>query len=111
MTETELKPCPFCGNKEIIDDEDDGITCPKCGAYIDRLSVEDDRLLSDVWNTRPIEDAKDEEIKRIQKASEEIKKMVKDTQDAVYIFPVDLDSEYKEHILEALEEALEGRKE
>lgn len=55
MTETEFKPCPFCGNDEIIDDEDDGITCPKCGAYIDRLSVEDDRLLSDVWNKRPIE--------------------------------------------------------
>lgn len=69
MTEP-LKPCPFCGNGKIIDDEDDGITCPNCGAYIDRLSVEDDVCLADVWNTRPIEDAKDDEIKRLREALE-----------------------------------------
>lgn len=105
---TDFKPCPFCGNKEIIDDEDDGITCPNCGAYIDRLSVEDDVCMADVWNDRPIEDEKDEEIKRLQNALKEINKMVKDTEYAVYIFPVDLDNKYKAHILEVLEEALKN---
>jgi len=42
---------------------------------------------------------------------EEIKKIVKDTQDAVYIYPVDLDDEAKAHILEVLEEVLKGGKE
>lgn len=78
MTETELKPCPFCGNKEIIDDEDDGITCPRCGTYIDRLSIEDDVYLADVWNTRPIENKKDEEIKRFREALKTIKEMAND---------------------------------
>lgn len=57
----------------------------------------------------PIEDAKDEEIKRIQKALEEIKKMVKHEQDAVYIFPAGLDNKDGVYVLEVLEEALEGR--
>lgn len=75
---TDLKPCPFCGNKEIIDDEDDGITCPNCGTYIDRLSVEDDICLVDVWSTRPIENELKEEIKRLREALELIKEMAND---------------------------------
>lgn len=74
MTDT-LKPCPFCGSKEIIDDEDDGITCPNCGVYIDRLSVEDDACLADVWNTRPIEDELNDEIKHLREVLERIKEV------------------------------------
>lgn len=61
------------------------------------------------YSCRACKNATDNEIKRLQKASEEIKKMVKDTQDAVYIFPVDLDNKDKERILEVLEEALGGK--
>lgn len=71
MTDT-LKPCPFCGSNKIIIDEDDGITCPNCGAYIDRLSVEEDACLADIWNTRQIEDKKDKEIKRLREVLERI---------------------------------------
>lgn len=98
-----LKPCPFCGGDDFFVYEWHdfvSISCRKCGTEVGPL-----------WNTRPIEDKKDEEIKRLREALEEIKKMVKDTQEAVYIFPVDLDDEAKAHILEVLEEVLKGGKE
>lgn len=96
-----LKPCPFCGNKEIIDDEDEGITCPNCGSYIDRISVEDDVSLVDVWNTRPIEDKKDEEIKHLRESLEEI-------QDAITLLNT---ADVLEHISDKIKQTLKGGEE
>ena len=100
MTDT-LKPCPFCGSNKIIIDEDDGITCPNCGAYIGRLSVEDDVCLSDVWSARTIEDAKDKEIKRLREALEEI-------QDAITLLNT---ADVLEHISDKINQTLNGKEE
>lgn len=120
MTKTKLKPCPFCGGEATLiyaDDKTWQVVCDSCGSCSDYYDEEWDpdnppegNEAASAWNSRPIEDKKDEEIKRIQRALEEINKLVKDTQEAVYIFPVDLDDKYKAHILEVLEEALEGKK-
>ena len=58
------------------------------------------------YSCRACKNATDSEIKRLQETLKEINKMIKDAEEAVYIFPVDLDDKYKEHILEVLEEAL-----
>lgn len=62
----ELKPCPFCNSIRITRllnfDVDKGysetIYCEECGAEVHNPLVN--------WNTRPIEDEKDREIKRLE---------------------------------------------
>ena len=51
----ELRPCPFCGSEYVYRGAENVIHCGQCGASegID-------------WNTRPLEDAKDAEIKRLE---------------------------------------------
>jgi hypothetical protein len=59
----ELKPCPFCGNKQIdcyADIHRDWYCeCDTCGVELYGASEEEVRIK---WNTRPIEDKLNEEI-------------------------------------------------
>ena len=70
MTETELKPCPFCGGEaEFYSDEfGECVCCKSCGATIHNgvYGEEGRKLVSADWNARPIEDAQAAEIKRLR---------------------------------------------
>jgi hypothetical protein len=65
---SELKPCPFCGNKNISNDElrfeneviSRRFTCSDCNVLIMDISAEH-------WNTRPIEDALNKRIAELEK--------------------------------------------
>lgn len=60
---TDLKPCPFCGSKNIVDDDAPGtfgeslvryaVKCKECGVSF--WHPECDKFCN--WNTRPAEDA------------------------------------------------------
>ena len=74
MTETKLKPCPFCGSEAVILGEDDGmyqVVCPNCAANIDNYDYEKE-VAAEKWNKRKIEDARATEIKRLREALEVI---------------------------------------
>lgn len=113
--EIKLKPCPFCGGEaEIIDDAMGTISrCRRCGAENGNgvYGVDGHKLAVKDWNSRPIEDAQDKEIKRLREALEKIKNTVEDAQDAVYPFHIALDSKDGLYILEVTKEALKGREE
>ena len=59
---TELKPCPFCGEKATIDysvlpnRKHWFITCDCCGMMY-QYTLSQRKYVKDGWNTRPIEDA------------------------------------------------------
>ena len=76
MTETELKPCPFCGGKAEFNGDvfGEGVECSFCGARIgnDIYGKHGIELAAKDWNARPIEDEKDAEIARLREALEEI---------------------------------------
>jgi Lar family restriction alleviation protein len=64
-----LKPCPFCGGNNIEIKRghnnifNSSVECKDCGGmmvYYSNLPVDEE------WNTRPLEDAKDAEIKRLE---------------------------------------------
>lgn len=103
MTETNLKPCPFCGGDDFFVSEWHdfvSVSCRKCGTEVGPL-----------WNNRPIEDAQDKELTRLREALEEIKKTVEYAQTPVYSFCIDLDSKDGMYILDVTKEALEGKEE
>ena len=108
MTETNLKPCPFCGGKDDLECDDYGIhaVCTKCCSCTGCFQTREEVLNS--WNSRPTEDVQNKEINSLRKALEEIKKTVAYAQDAVYPFHIDLDSKDGLYILEVTKEALEG---
>jgi len=57
---SELKPCPFCGNKKPWREFPSGpstIECEECGGY----------TTYDDWQNRPIEDALREQVARLEK--------------------------------------------
>lgn len=65
---TELKPCPFCGGRDIDPDNwadgpcgamHGGHACVTCGAAPGKIGT-------DVWNTRPVEDALHDEVERLR---------------------------------------------
>lgn len=80
MSDTELKPCPFCGYDlpydegiiEVIHDEDDiilypsGVCCAGCGAYA--VGGEDATDAVKSWNTRT--NAKEELIDKVKEVVE-----------------------------------------
>ena len=89
MTETNLKPCPFCGGTANIAkwQIEFWAYCPHCGAQTELYETEQE--VAKAWNTRQIEDyavkyeptsyscracknATDEEIKRLREALEVI---------------------------------------
>lgn len=45
MNNTKYKPCPFCGNTNILPLADEVVTCDLCGGVGDALN----------WNNRPFE--------------------------------------------------------
>lgn len=74
MTETKLKPCPFCGGEAFLTkNEKSGVFyvfCKEClrngrGDIISQKAAEK-------WNSRTIEDALQEEVKRLREALERI---------------------------------------
>ena len=54
-----LKPCPFCGHKDIGATDDGYAVCAYCEA---RMDVDTSNVS---WNTRPIEDALRAEVERL----------------------------------------------
>ena len=73
MTETELKPCPFCGGEDFLISEWKDFVSIKCGQCETKVGALDEKTAVKYWNSRPIEDAKDKEIKRLREALEKIK--------------------------------------
>lgn len=57
-----LKPCPFCGHKDIGATDDGYAVCAYCEA---RMDVDTSNVS---WNTRPIEDALRAEVAKAQEA-------------------------------------------
>lgn len=69
MTETELKPCPFCGGKPNLRSYSKSrnwiVFCSKCETETQVYESEQEAVKA--WNSRPIEDAQEERIKHLQK--------------------------------------------
>lgn len=110
MTEN-LKCCPFCGGEAKCIEFYGMYHVICCDCHIAGHDASTREKAIEAWNTRRIEDAKDEEIKRIREALNEIKKTVEDAQDTVYPFHIALDSKDAVHILEVMKEALKGEEE
>lgn len=108
---TELKLCPFCGGTANIAKGriEFWTYCPHCGAQTELYETEQETIKA--WNTRQIEGTKDEKIKHLREALNEIKKTVEDAQDTIYPFHIALDSKDAVYILDIAKEALKGDKE
>ena len=68
---SELKPCPFCGEKATLDygvlpnRKHWFITCDCCGMMY-QYTLSQRKYVKDGWNTRPIEDALQAENERLK---------------------------------------------
>jgi len=95
MSETNLKPCPFCGDDPGVEHYDDGwllvacqgLSCGVAPATPSGTSLEEEHKL---WNTRPGEEAareegRQQERERVQAIRKEIERCSVDTpyEDAV----------------------------
>lgn len=62
---SELKPCPYCKGKATIDLDDSWVFCEDCGFGIEIVepSFPTIETLIEHWNTRPIEDTLNAQIK------------------------------------------------
>lgn len=73
---SELRPCPFCGNDDTINLEENEtrhpwtVYCGNCDATIGETHTRDEAVVC--WNTRPIEDALRAELAAAQKRIEEL---------------------------------------
>ena len=76
MTETNLKPCPFCGGIANIakGQIEFWAYCPHCGVQTELYETE--KEVAKAWNTRKIEEAQAAEIVRLRGNIEAIKKIV-----------------------------------
>lgn len=88
MTEKiKLKPCPFCGGEaEIIDDAMGTISrCRRCGAENGNgvYGADGHKLAAKDWNSRPIEEAFNEQIGRFKKYAEALEKEIKELREAL----------------------------
>lgn len=56
--QTELKPCPFCGNQPLLLEADYDscmwweITCKGCGLSTSHDDINDKKKLIEIWNKR-----------------------------------------------------------
>ncbi len=70
---SELKPCPFCGEKATLDysvlpnRKHWFITCDCCGMMY-QYTLSQRKYVKDGWNTRPIEDALNKRIAELEAA-------------------------------------------
>ena len=71
MTETKLKPCPFCGSEAEFNSDEfgEGVCCKSCGAtmYNGVYGEEGRKLASADWNSRPIENELNEKIEKLER--------------------------------------------
>ena len=76
MTETNLKPCPFCGCTANIakGQIEFWAYCPHCGVQTELYETEQE--VEKAWNTRKIEEEQAAEIVRLLGNIEAIKKIV-----------------------------------
>lgn len=107
MTETKLKPCPFCGGEAVMLGEDDGmyqVVCPNCAANIDNYDDEKE-VAAEKWNSRPIEDELDKKNGCLIGTCHDLHDIVED-------FRAECDQKDLEikHLREALEVILEATK-
>ena len=70
MTETKLKPCPFCGSEAEFNSDEfgEGVCCKSCGATIHNgvYGEYGRKLASADWNSRPIENELNEKIEKLE---------------------------------------------
>lgn len=60
MNEEDLKPCPFCGGKDLEEHyADNWVKCKECGAESGIRGTDD-------WNDRPIEDSQAARIAELE---------------------------------------------
>ena len=74
MTETNLKPCPFCGGEAQILRRNDGkyvCFCRNCGCA-QTMFFDSPEEVPEEWNARPIENENDAEIARLHDALDTI---------------------------------------
>jgi hypothetical protein len=62
---SELRPCPFCG-KEPMKTSNHTILCQTCNREV----------LPEIWNTRPLEDALNEQIRLLKEDGERLAKFL-----------------------------------
>lgn len=74
MTEIVLKPCPFCGSEDFLISEWKDFVSVKCGQCETKVGAQDEKTAIEYWNYRPIEDAKDEEIKQLKSENARLQK-------------------------------------
>ena len=81
MTETNLKPCPYCGGKAKLTDlkqaPESWVECTECGARTRFFSNSEEAAVS-AWNSRPIEEEQAAEIVRLRGSIEAIKKIIEE---------------------------------
>ena len=59
MTETNLKPCPFCGGEDFQIYTEGSVYVVKCGQCETKVGALDEKTAIEYWNARPIEDELD----------------------------------------------------
>ena len=95
MTETELKPCPFCGGLAFIYSEDGEyyrVVCDNCDGAIERNSDNKKEAVK-AWNTRPIENKMKRDVVKLKMTNKLLKRKVKRLQEALGVI---LDSAQKD---------------
>ena len=65
---SELKPCPFCGEHQLPDSEDDGNVPYESG--MSKVCDFCSATVTHNWNTRPIEDELNKRIAELEAESE-----------------------------------------
>ena len=77
MTETKLKPCPFCGSEAEFNSDEfgEGVCCKSCGATLHNglYGEEGRKLASADWNTRTIENELPGKIGKLERENKRLR--------------------------------------
>lgn len=88
MTETNFKPCPFCGGKAKLTDlkraPESWVECTECGARTRFFSNSEEAAVS-VWNARLIESKMKRDVVKLKMTNNLLKKRVKRLQEALEV--------------------------